>query len=425
MSQFEFVVLRQLPCLQSVVDVLATDRVGLATLSALAQTCRCAAARLRAEQSIYRAAFILRFGRLWSERTPWRTALRTAMLSMSLRPDDDAMEGEATSVSNVEYNYNGDESLLADRVLQSSFWHHICTEADLRAAWAVQCLPLMTTFFGGNPIHVRHPLWLALLSVAGLFGAQAVGHTASRPDLLRYLVSFTGFRSMVFDPLGPGPALDCDASLCVFSLLTRLCVDNSSQSGLVCSSLVNMRLWPARNLVPSSMQEFATEIDLDAAAALLNSHFVAFSGKYLYGEEHETDPPMLGRLDFAPFVSAQFTRQIEGNASRIESVLHTFLEFAADIDERRALMFTGTCDDAQGASQWCGFLETDSLKVTMVKSYAPSAETLTWIYRGRLFPFGIGGRWSRNGLPTNWSGPFLLVPGAEAARTYMSIANAQ
>lgn len=415
---FEFVILKQLPCLHAVVVALTTGGDSLASLGALAQTCRCAADRLRVEQSIYRDAFVARFGPLWSERTPWRTALRTAMRALTLRTDDN----DANTAADEPY---ADEFAIADQIQRSAFWRQICASAALRACWADRCLPYMTAFFAATTFDQRRPLWRAALTIAGQFAAHLPVAAHFRLDLQCYLLSFAGIRRMVSDQLGGSAVRACDASICVFGLLSKLQSEgnenNGMQSTLIRDSLVHMPLWPAHRQVPRVLREFAIDIDQESAAALLNSQFATFSGKYLYGEELETDPPMLGRLDFAPFVRALFDKQIETETAQFDRVYKGMSAFAEETRSLRSLMIRGTCEDSHGASLLCGFLELDSMRVTFVKSYPDSEEgPLAWIYRGRLFPFGIGGRWSETGLPTNWSGPFLLVPGVEAARTFTS-----
>lgn len=405
------------------IDALTTDAVGLASLAALARTCRCAADRLREEQSIYRLAFVSRFGRRWSKRTPWRTALMSAVRALTLRTDPDTVADADSPFAHVGERY-ASEVLLAERILQSAFWRQICASAAMRQRWADRCLPHIATFFAARTIDPERPLWRAVLCVVGLFGAHLPVATPLRPEIMHYLLSFSGLTRFVTDPLGEAAARQCDASLCVFGVLLKLTSECAPESATCMrDSIVHIPLWPARGLVPTPLQPFVADVDADFAAALLNSYFGTFCGKYLYGEELQADPPMLGRLVFAPFARAAFDKQIEIEAAQFNGMQSDVCAYAAEIgDERRVLMFSGTCADVSGESLICGFVELDSLQVTFLKSYPHSDEgNLAWIYRGRLFPFGIGGRWSRTGLPTNWSGPFLLVPGVEAARTFMAL----
>lgn len=418
MSAFERVVVAQVPCLAVLCDVLADD---LATLSALARTSRVAARQLRLDV-FFERALRLRFsghgGVRWAAGTPWRRVLASAINAMRLS-DVPATRSDVPPFSESE-NAHG-----ARGILQSAPFALICSDAALLRRWAERVGHFVQTFYGADAeslfddprFELDGDLFFAVLSISGLLAPLLPLDCVQFHDFVANCTSPHGVNLWLIANIGPSRAKLVDSATCSLAAFSTI-------NCAVQPFLPTLPVWPEAAgvfaLTPELQRFAARPSPLEIVQLLTEAWETGLLSMYFY-QTLDTDPGGQGRFTFAPFDRELFVHRVTSvtgvwRKSRV-AMLQQHLPAHDEL-----IAVGGHCIDEVGHGHYIGFLDLTTRGVVLLKSYQDGDESdgsPCWVYVGKLYSFGFGGRWSQTGFVENHSGPFLLLPNTPATATML------
>jgi hypothetical protein len=416
MTTFEFAVLRQVPCLLSVCTWLAAD---LTDLRSLACTCRTAATRMRNEL-YFEAAFTLRFGSdmvHWRRNSPWRTLLRTAVNRLLLRT---VPRGSFTSDKKAYVKELADPALAlaATRALSdSAVWSQLCRSTSLASKWALRAAWFMRLFLSEEvlkPVRLHTDLLHAALQLGGLIAPELPLRYVGNHGFVADLASCAGSQRW----LAAGVGLDAaaiariDADVCVLAAFLTI---NCSKK----PDLVRLPLWPdaVHCQLPAELRPFFVTPCLDDVMRMLTERFSVFRAVYFY-PSLDTDPVWSGRFAFAPFDRNLFEERVKRctRGDRVGNDLFRLLP-QAPASQQHLVAVHGQAHDQIGDAELVGFFDPNTMAFNLAKSYRGDAPI--WLYRGRLFSWGVGGRWGPKAEIASYSAPWLLLPVTDGSTAFL------
>ncbi len=403
LSAFESIVVAQVPCLMVVSEALADD---LSSLGALARTSRVAWRQLQLDVFFERAVRVRFAARAfrWAASTAWRTLLRSAMLALALA------DAPATRTAAPPFS-RGECDGAARAIVHSAPYAALCVRPALLRAWARRVGKFAATFYGRDAerlfaepsFELHDALFFAVLSVSGLLAGLLPLDAVQFHNFIANCTSLHGINNWIVPAVGDARAKLVDAAVCSLAAFSTI---NCSHP----VPLPQLPLWPDPAGLPA--QPVVSLSPLELADVLTRAWGNdGLLSMYFY-PSLETDPVGEGRLTFSTFDRDVFERDVKAVTALWRKTRAAVLERHLPAHDQ-LIALGGECRDSVGHSRYIGFLDMTTRNVVLLKSYQQSNDPdgpPCWVYRGSLFSWGLGGRWSLTGFVGTHSGPFLLLP---------------
>jgi hypothetical protein len=367
----------------------------------------------------FEVAFTLRFGSdmvHWRRNSPWRTLLRTAVNCLLLRTVP-RVSFTREAKAYLKELANPALALAATQALgDSAVWSQLCRSTSLTSKWAVRAAWFMRLFLSEEiltPLRLHTDLLHASLQLGGLIAPELPLRYVDNHGFVADLSSRAGSQRWLAEGVGLNAAAIAriDADVCVLAAFLTINCSNKPD-------LVRLPLWPdaVHCPLPPELRPFFVTPCLDDVMRMLTERFSVFRAVYFY-PSLDTDPVWSGRLTFLRFDRKLFEERVKGctRGDRVGKELLRLLP-QAPASQQHLVAVHGQAHDKIGDAELVGFFDPSTMAFNLAKSYGDAP---IWLYVGRLFSWGVGGRWGSKAQISTYSAPWLLLPVTDGSTAFL------